>query len=67
MIKARPRFPGVQASGLGLLQVNLGRVCNQACRHCHLAAGPDRSECMSWDIQRAVLAQERATRGPVAR
>jgi radical SAM/Cys-rich protein len=29
------------------LQVNVGLVCNQACRHCHLSAGPGRTEVMS--------------------
>jgi len=29
------------------LQVNLGLLCNQACRHCHLEAGPNRQEMMS--------------------
>jgi radical SAM/Cys-rich protein len=28
------------------LQVNLGLVCNQACKHCHLSAGPHRQELM---------------------
>ena len=28
------------------LQVNLGLVCNQRCRHCHLEAGPERGEMM---------------------
>lgn len=28
------------------LQVNVGLLCNQACRHCHLAAGPGRGESM---------------------
>ncbi len=27
-----------------VLQVNVGLVCNQACRHCHLEAGPDRAD-----------------------
>ncbi len=31
------------------LQINLGLRCNQACRHCHLEAGPDRNEMMSWE------------------
>ncbi|MDA8164625.1 MAG: arsenosugar biosynthesis radical SAM protein ArsS [Desulfobacteraceae bacterium] len=35
------------------LQVNVGLTCNQACRHCHLAAGPGRSESMD----RATMAQ----------
>ncbi len=29
------------------LQVNLGKLCNQACRHCHVDAGPKRTETMS--------------------
>ncbi len=29
------------------LQVNMGLLCNQTCRHCHLNAGPDRKEIMS--------------------
>jgi radical SAM/Cys-rich protein len=29
------------------LQINVGLRCNQACRHCHLEAGPDRKEMMS--------------------
>ncbi len=28
------------------LQVNMGRLCNQACRHCHVEAGPSRTESM---------------------
>jgi len=28
------------------LQINLGRLCNQACHHCHLEAGPKRTEVM---------------------
>jgi radical SAM/Cys-rich protein len=28
------------------LQLNLGLICNQACRHCHLSAGPGRTEIM---------------------
>ncbi|HUQ71934.1 MAG TPA: arsenosugar biosynthesis radical SAM (seleno)protein ArsS [Planctomycetaceae bacterium] len=30
-----------------VLQVNVGKVCNQTCRHCHVDAGPDRRESMS--------------------
>ena len=29
------------------LQVNLGKLCNQACLHCHVDAGPDRKEIMT--------------------
>ena len=30
-----------------ILQINLGKMCNQACKHCHVDAGPDRTEIMS--------------------
>src|SRR6185369_2487175 len=29
------------------LQVNVGKLCNQACKHCHVDAGPTRTEIMS--------------------
>lgn len=29
------------------LQVNVGKMCNQACKHCHVDAGPDRQEIMT--------------------
>ena len=29
------------------LQVNVGKLCNQACKHCHVDAGPNRTEVMS--------------------
>jgi MoaA/NifB/PqqE/SkfB family radical SAM enzyme len=32
---------------LQTLQVNVGRKCNQACRHCHVDAGPWRTEMVS--------------------
>lgn len=38
------------------LQVNVGRVCNQACLHCHVEAGPKRSETMSEEIAKQVIA-----------
>jgi radical SAM/Cys-rich protein len=33
---------------LDTLQVNLGRFCNLACTHCHVEAGPKRTEMMNW-------------------
>lgn len=38
------------------LQVNVGFVCNQQCRHCHLAAGPGRKETMSAETAWEVIA-----------
>lgn len=40
---------------LRTLQLNLGRVCNQTCRHCHVDAGPDREESMGRDVIDACL------------
>ena len=35
------------ATGIEVLQLNVGKVCNQTCHHCHVDAGPDRQESMS--------------------
>jgi radical SAM/Cys-rich protein len=48
--------PALRASGLSVLQMNVGRRCNQACRHCHVDAGPDRTEVMTPEIVEACLA-----------
>lgn len=37
------------------LQVNVGRICNLSCRHCHLEAGPRRPEIMSRQTMEAVV------------
>ena len=37
----------LHATGIAVLQVNVGRLCNQSCRHCHVDAGPERTEQMS--------------------
>ncbi|MCD8316438.1 MAG: arsenosugar biosynthesis radical SAM protein ArsS [Eggerthellaceae bacterium] len=37
------------------LQINVGRLCNLSCRHCHMEAGPDRTEVMSDETLRACL------------
>lgn len=38
------------AECVSVFQVNMGRVCNQSCRHCHVSAGPDRTEAMSASV-----------------
>jgi radical SAM/Cys-rich protein len=48
--------PALRASALSVLQMNVGRRCNQACRHCHVDAGPDRMEVMTPEIVEACLA-----------
>src|SRR3989304_783541 len=37
----------LRATGIEVLQLNLGKVCNQTCAHCHVDAGPERRESMS--------------------
>ena len=34
-------------TGIQVLQVNVGKLCNQTCRHCHVDAGPERREVMT--------------------
>src|SRR5262245_56191158 len=48
-------FP-LRAAGVEVLQVNVGKVCNQTCRHCHVDAGPDRTESMSHEVAEACVA-----------
>jgi radical SAM/Cys-rich protein len=36
----------LRATGIDIFQINVGRKCNQTCRHCHVDAGPDRTEMM---------------------
>jgi radical SAM/Cys-rich protein len=35
-------FDGLRARGVEIFQINLGKLCNMTCRHCHVDAGPDR-------------------------
>lgn len=39
----------LRATGITVFQINVGKLCNQTCRHCHVDAGPDRTESMSRD------------------
>jgi radical SAM/Cys-rich protein len=50
------RFPPIVRSRLETLQVNLGYKCNQSCLHCHVNAGPTRTEMMSGETITDVLA-----------
>jgi radical SAM/Cys-rich protein len=40
---------------IDVLQVNVGKLCNQTCRHCHVDAGPDRREVMSRETMELCL------------
>ncbi len=48
-------FPALRRSRLETLQVNLGYKCNQSCVHCHVNAGPTRTEMMSRETLADVL------------
>jgi radical SAM/Cys-rich protein len=45
----------LRAGALEILQLNLGKRCNQTCRHCHVDAGPDRAEVMPREVMEAAL------------
>ncbi|NQY68548.1 MAG: arsenosugar biosynthesis radical SAM protein ArsS [Flavobacteriales bacterium] len=40
-------FSPLRTSKTEILQINLGKMCNQVCDHCHVDAGPDRKEIMT--------------------
>lgn len=52
---SRTDFPPLRRRRTEVLQVNLGYTCNQSCLHCHVNAGPTRTEQMSAENIGAVL------------
>jgi radical SAM/Cys-rich protein len=52
---ARSGCGPLRASDISVLQINVGKRCNQTCRHCHVDAGPDRSEVMTREVIEACL------------
>src|SRR5690242_143298 len=48
-------FPPLRRGKLDTLQINVGYRCNQSCFHCHVNAGPNRTEEMTADIADLVL------------
>ena len=48
-------FPTVYRDRIDTLQANLGYRCNQSCTHCHVAAGPRRTEEMGWETMELLL------------
>lgn len=48
------KFP-LKTTGLEILQVNVGKMCNQICQHCHVDAGPDRKEIMTRETMQHCL------------
>src|SRR5471030_1743551 len=48
-------FPAIRRGRLDTLQVNVGYRCNQSCVHCHVNAGPTRTEEMTSAVADVVL------------
>ncbi|NNL11285.1 MAG: radical SAM/Cys-rich domain protein, partial [Pseudomonadales bacterium] len=44
LLLASTDFPAISRRGVSILQVNLGYLCNLSCVHCHVNAGPTRTE-----------------------
>lgn len=55
----------LRAVGIAVFQINVGKMCNQTCRHCHVDAGPDRTEIMSRETMELCIAALRRTDAPV--
>ena len=65
MLKAKPQtFAGVldrhgielRSTAARILQINVGKLCNQTCVHCHVGAGPGRTEIMTAEVADRVIA-----------
>jgi len=47
-------FP-LKPLSIEILQVNVGKMCNQVCKHCHVDAGPDRKEIMTQETMSKII------------
>jgi radical SAM/Cys-rich protein len=48
-------FPPLRRGRLDTLQINVGYRCNQSCLHCHVNAGPTRSEVMAAEVAEVIV------------
>lgn len=48
-------FPAIKRSKTQTLQLNLGYLCNLSCQHCHVNAGPKRTELMAQSTMQMAL------------
>lgn len=53
--KIRQNGDSFRKRKVDVLQINMGKYCNQACLHCHVEAGPARKEMMTLDTVESVL------------
>ncbi len=54
----------LRAGAVDTLQVNVGKLCNQACKHCHVDAGPKRTEIMTHETIEEIVNAIRRFRIP---
>ena len=45
----------LKPTGIDVFQVNVGKMCNQVCKHCHVDAGPDRKEIMTRETMQQIV------------
>src|SRR5260370_21104110 len=55
---------GLRSARVDTLQVHVGKLCNQACKHCHVDASPKRTEIMTRETAEAVIDAVRRFRIP---
>jgi len=48
-------FHPLKPTNVDILQVNMGKMCNQTCAHCHVDAGPERKEIMTKEVMQQCL------------
>jgi len=53
------------ATGITVFQINVGKLCNQTCGHCHVDAGPDRREIMTRETAELCIQALRKTQIPI--
>jgi radical SAM/Cys-rich protein len=63
-LKEIGNFP-LKPLSVDIFQVNLGKMCNQVCKHCHVDAGPDRKEIMSREVMNLCLEAIKASKAKV--
>jgi radical SAM/Cys-rich protein len=55
----------LKATGIRTLQINVGKLCNQSCEHCHVDAGPDRREVMTRETAELCIEAVKRARVPI--
>ncbi|MCM8542645.1 MAG: arsenosugar biosynthesis radical SAM protein ArsS [Lentisphaeraceae bacterium] len=48
-------FPEISRVSPDVLQINVGKKCNQTCTHCHVSAGPDREEDLEYETAQKII------------